>query len=70
MSRKEGDLCPFCEKGHLTVDSDRLIRTDEGGSSASHRTWLCDTCGKTSKDHVRGIIENIDTSEQVDAKKN
>lgn len=68
MSRKEGDLCPHCEEGHLTVDPDREIREEKGGF-ASHRTWLCDKCGEKCKDLVRGINETANVSETVKATK-
>ena len=64
MSRKEGDLCPHCKEGRLTVHPDREVRKEEGGS-ASHRTWLCDKCGKTCRDFVREIIENVNISDKL-----
>jgi len=67
MSRKQGDLCPHCKEGHLTVHPDREIREDKLGT-ASHKTWLCDKCGKTCKDFERGVTEAIVTSEHVVAK--
>ncbi|MDE0089809.1 MAG: hypothetical protein OXP12_00370 [Thaumarchaeota archaeon] len=70
MSRKEGDSCPHCETGTLTVDSDREAYENEDGSTGSHRTWLCDTCGKQTRDFYRGgQTEHIGVSDVVDAKK-
>ena len=66
MTRKEGDLCPHCKKGHLTVHPDREIRAEPNGNTASHTTWLCDTCGKTCRDFERGIIEHISFSDNVE----
>ena len=63
MTRQQGDLCPHCNKGKLSVHPDTMI-TD----GASYRTWLCDECGKTCKDHVIELIENVDVSDDVDAK--
>jgi hypothetical protein len=62
MSRNEGDPCPHCENGHLTVHPDREIREDPSGF-ASHRTWVCDTCGRTTRDLVRGINDNVTITE-------
>ena len=60
MSRQQGDLCPHCNKGKLSVHPDRMIA--DGGS---HRTWLCDECGKTCKDHVREINDNMGMREKA-----
>jgi len=56
MARNVGDLCPHCRKGHLTVDPDREVREDPNGGTASHRTWLCDSCGKKCRDFNRGMV--------------
>lgn len=63
MSRKQGDPCPHCKIGKLSVHPDRMI-----ADGASHRTWLCDKCGKTCKDHMREIFENVNISETVSSK--
>lgn len=68
MSRQQGDICPHCNKGHLTVHPDREVRESKKGST-SHRTWLCDSCGKICKDLYRGINESVGITEDVDVKK-
>lgn len=65
MTRKEGDLCPHCKKGQLTVHPDREVRAEPSGNTASHRTWLCDSCGMTCRDFIRGIVEHISHSDNV-----
>lgn len=74
MARTEGDLCPHCKEGRLTVHSDREVREEPNGGTASHRTWLCNNpkCGKTTRDFERGIVEsmgNISDTVTADVKK-
>jgi RNase P subunit RPR2 len=72
MARNEGDLCPHCKEGHLTVHPDREVRENSDGGTASHRTWFCDKCGKTTRDFIRGSVEsgiNVSDTITTDVKK-
>ena len=69
MTRQEGDPCPRCKTGKLTVDPDRDIHENEDGSSGSHRTWLCDSCGHKTRDFVRGVVDSVDVSDDVSGTK-
>ena len=60
MSREVGDPCPHCKDGKLTVHSDREIYENTDGDSGDHKTWLCDKCGKITRDFSRGLKDNID----------
>ena len=63
MSRKQGDPCPTCKDGILSVHPDTMISDNE-----SHRTWLCDKCGCTCKDLGKTINETLGMSENVSYK--
>lgn len=65
MVRQEGDPCPCCKTGKLTVDPDREVYENEDGSSGSHRTWLCDNCGHKPRDFYRGIGDSIGVPDDV-----
>lgn len=71
MERKEGDPCPRCANGKLTVHPDREVYENEDGSSGSHRTWVCDNpdCKHEARDFKRGIVETIDVSDSVSVSK-
>ena len=72
MTRQEGDLCPHCKKGRLTVDPDRMEYESPDGGSGSHRTGVCDNpdCGKRTRDHTRGVVEpSIGVSDDISVSK-
>ena len=59
MTRKADDPCPHCKVGKLTVHPDREIYENPDGGSGEHVTWLCDKCGKTCRDFIRGLTDSI-----------
>ena len=69
MSREFGDPCPHCKVGKLTVHPDREEYENPDGGSGGHRTWLCDKCGKTSRDFSRGLVDKISISDSVKTQK-
>ena len=69
MSREIGDPCPHCNGGKLTVHSDRGIHENADGGSGDHKTWLCDKCGKITRDVTSGLIDKINVSDNVQAQK-
>jgi hypothetical protein len=68
MAHNEGDPCPHCGIGHLRVHTVKKIRKDPSGF-ASHRTWMCDRCGETTRDIVLGIIDNVTITDKLSGSK-
>ena len=71
MSKKQGDLCPHCKIGRLSVHPDRMA-SEKNNQTASYRTWLCDNpeCGKTCRDNYIGLTEHVGITENVVVKLN
>ena len=69
MPRKAGDLCPHCKVGKLTVHSDREIYENADGGSGDHKSWLCDKCGKITRDFSRNLRDKIGISDSAKVQK-